>query len=57
MAIARGFAATATFVGLAVGAASTAWADLPTMNGNYTEHLDNARRPNPYHRLGRQSLR
>jgi hypothetical protein len=37
MAIARGFAATAMFAGLAVGAASTAWADLPTMNGNYTE--------------------
>jgi hypothetical protein len=36
MAIARGFAATAMFAGLAVGAASTAWADLPTMNGNYT---------------------
>jgi hypothetical protein len=37
MAIARGFAATAVFAGLAVGAASTAWADTPTMNGSYTE--------------------
>jgi hypothetical protein len=35
MAIARGFAATAVFAGLAVGTASTAWAD--DMNGNYTE--------------------
>ena len=34
---ARAFAATAMFAGLAVGAASTAWADPPTMNGNYTE--------------------
>jgi hypothetical protein len=37
MAFVRGFAATAMFAGLAVGAASTAWADTPTMNGNYTE--------------------
>ncbi len=37
MAIARGFAATAMFAGLAVGTASAAWADLPTMNGSYTE--------------------
>jgi hypothetical protein len=37
MAIARGFAATAVFAGLAVGAASTAWADTPTMNGDYIE--------------------
>jgi len=36
MAIARRLAATAMFAGLAVGAASTAWADTPTMNGNYT---------------------
>jgi hypothetical protein len=35
MAIARGFAATAMFAALAVGAASTAWADAPTMNGSY----------------------
>jgi len=37
MAIARGFAATVMFAGLAVGAAGTAWADTPTMNGSYTE--------------------
>jgi len=37
MAIVRGLAATAVFAGLAVGTAGTAWADLPTMNGNYTE--------------------
>jgi hypothetical protein len=37
MAIARRFAATAVFAGLAVGAASPAWADTPTMNGSYTE--------------------
>jgi len=37
MAIARGFAATAMFAGLAVGAAGSAWADTPTMNGSYTE--------------------
>jgi len=36
MAIARGFAALALFAGLAVGTASTAEADTPTMNGNYT---------------------
>jgi hypothetical protein len=36
MAIARGFAATGIFAGLAVGSASTALADTPTMNGNYT---------------------
>ncbi len=37
MGIARGFVATALFAGLVVGAAGTAWADTPTMNGNYTE--------------------
>ena len=37
MAIPRGFVATAMFAGLAVGAAGTAWADTPTMNGSYTE--------------------
>jgi hypothetical protein len=35
MMLARAVAA-AMFAGLAVGAASTAWADTPTMNGNYT---------------------
>jgi len=35
MAIARGFAATVIFAGLAVGTASAAWADPPTMNGHY----------------------
>jgi hypothetical protein len=34
---ARAFAATAMFAGLAIGAVSTARADPPTMNGNYTE--------------------
>jgi len=34
---ARALAATAMFAGLAVGAAGTARADPPTMNGNYTE--------------------
>ena len=37
MAVIRGFAATAVFAGLAVGAASTAWAETPTMSGDYTE--------------------
>jgi hypothetical protein len=37
MAVARGFAATAMFAALAVGTAGTAWADVPTMNGSYTE--------------------
>lgn len=37
MAFARGFAATAMFAGLAACSAGTAWADTPTMNGNYTE--------------------
>ncbi|BAX92119.1 hypothetical protein [Mycobacterium shigaense] len=37
MAIARGLAATAVFACLATGTASPAWADTPTMNGNYTE--------------------
>ena len=38
MAIVRGLAATAVFAGgLAVGTAGTAWADLPSMNGSYTE--------------------
>jgi hypothetical protein len=36
MAIVRSLAAAAVFTGLAVGAASTAWAGEPTMNGNYT---------------------
>jgi hypothetical protein len=36
MAIARSFAATAVLAGLAVGTASTAWADTPTMSGSYT---------------------
>jgi hypothetical protein len=36
MAIARRFAATAMFAGLAVGAPGTPWAGTPTMNGNYT---------------------
>lgn len=36
MAIARVAAATAVLAGLAVPAASTAWADTPTMNGSYT---------------------
>jgi len=35
--IARGFAATAILGCLAVGSASMAWADTPTMSGNYTE--------------------
>ncbi|MDM4141485.1 MULTISPECIES: hypothetical protein [Mycobacterium] len=37
MAFARGFATTAMFAGLAACSAGTAWADTPTMNGNYTE--------------------
>ncbi len=37
MAIARGFAATAVFAGLAVCTAEAAWADTPSMNGSYTE--------------------
>jgi hypothetical protein len=37
MAIARGFAATAIFASIAVSAASTAWADPPTMSGHYIE--------------------
>jgi hypothetical protein len=38
MAIVRGLVATAVFAGgLAVGTAGTAWADLPSMNGSYTE--------------------
>ena len=37
LAIARGFAATAVFAGLALGAASPAWADGPTMSGSYNE--------------------
>jgi hypothetical protein len=36
-AIARGFAATAVFAGLALGAAGPAWADGPTMSGSYNE--------------------
>src|ERR1700754_4212041 len=36
MAIARVFAATAAAAGLALGAAGTAWADTPTLNGSYT---------------------
>jgi hypothetical protein len=35
MTITRAIAAAAMLVGLAVGAASTAWADPPTMNGHY----------------------
>ena len=35
MTITRGFAATVIFAGLAVGTASTAWADTPTMSGHY----------------------
>ncbi|BBX62814.1 hypothetical protein MSAS_19880 [Mycobacterium saskatchewanense] len=37
MAIAKGFAATAVFAGVAFGAAGMAWADTPTMDGSYTE--------------------
>ncbi|MCK8644833.1 hypothetical protein [Mycobacterium colombiense] len=37
MAFARGFATSAVFAGLAVCTAAAAWADAPTMNGNYTE--------------------
>src|SRR5215471_556895 len=36
MAMGRGLAATAVFACLAVGTASPAWADTPTMSGNYT---------------------
>jgi hypothetical protein len=35
MAITRRIAAAAMLAGLAVGAAATAWADLPTMSGHY----------------------
>ena len=35
MAVTRAIAATAMIAGLAVGAASAAWADPPTMNGHY----------------------
>jgi hypothetical protein len=35
MAITRGFAATVIFAALAVGTASAAWADTPTMSGHY----------------------
>jgi hypothetical protein len=35
--ITRGFAATAIFGCFAVGSPSMAWADTPTMSGNYTE--------------------
>jgi hypothetical protein len=35
MTITRGFAATVIFAGLAVGTASPAWADPPTMSGHY----------------------
>ena len=42
MAIARGFAATAIFVSIAVGSASTAWADPPTMSGHYVRTVRNA---------------
>ncbi|MBW0016749.1 MAG: hypothetical protein JO236_04270 [Mycobacterium sp.] len=37
MAIIRGFVATALFAGFAIGVASPARADLPTMNGSYNE--------------------
>lgn len=37
MAIGRGLAATAVFACMAVGSASPAWADTPTMSGSYTE--------------------
>jgi hypothetical protein len=37
MTIARAIAATAICAGLAVGSTGTAWADTPTMSGNYTE--------------------
>jgi hypothetical protein len=35
MTVTRAIAATAMLAGLAVGATSTAWADLPTMSGHY----------------------
>lgn len=35
MTITRGIAVAAMFTGLAVGAAATAWAELPTMSGHY----------------------
>jgi len=58
MAIARGLAATAMFAGLAVGAAGTAWADTPTMNGSYTlTSTTPAGWCNLYHQLDRQFLR
>jgi hypothetical protein len=41
MAVRRAIAATATFAGLAIGAASTAWA-APTMSGHYIETTTNA---------------
>ena len=36
MAITRGLAAIAMFAGTTLGAANTAWADTPTMDGSYT---------------------
>ena len=43
MAIGRGLVATAVFAGgLAVGTASAAWADLPTMKRQLHRDLDNA---------------
>jgi hypothetical protein len=37
MTVTRAIAATAIFAGLAVGTASTAWAESPTMSGHYIE--------------------
>ena len=42
MTITRAIAA-AMLTGLAVGAASTAWADPPTMNGHYVRTVTNAK--------------
>jgi len=42
MAGTRAIAATAMIAGLAVGAASAAWADPPTMNGHYIRTVTNA---------------
>jgi hypothetical protein len=43
MTITRAIAAAAMLAGLPVGAASTAWADPPTMNGHYIRTVTNAK--------------
>jgi hypothetical protein len=42
MTITRGLAAAAMLAGLAVGTASTAWADTPTMSGTYRFEAQNS---------------